>query len=558
MKKIHLQRMSGVSKTRILFCGEASWLATGYATYNREIIRRLHATGKYEIAEMGAYGNSEEPKAKELPWKFYGVLPTNAEEKRIYESSKINQFGAYKFDAVVADFQPDIIFDPRDPWMFGHIQNSRFRSNYKTVFMPTVDSAPQKKEWIEKIFKKTDVITTYSRYGKRVLEEEGVKVAAVTSPGVDLEVFSPKDRKEARNEWDLPLTNKVLVIGTVMRNQKRKLFPDLFEAYMEMRRRYPEDPAVKHSALLCHTSWPDVGWDLPELIRRNQIQRHVIFTYTCDSCHGAFLSWIITTNPNGVGRCVLCGEMAAHMPNTHNMVDDKTLARVFQSMDIYVQPSICEGWGLPIVEAKACGIPTIIQNYSAMEDHVENPGGLELKVGRFYTEAETMAIRSLPDHDDLIDKMYTLLRSAKKRKKIGKAGRKCAEEMHNWDLTAGKLEKIFDEIELENRLDTWDRRPSMKIISQLRIPENLPNEQFVMACYRNILDREPDEQGFKHWLKQLAGGASRQDVVNFFRNENITHNKFEQIRWGKSLARRGFNPRQNIMLDTYSLPGTIV
>lgn len=550
--------MSRMRKRRILFCGEASWLATGFATYNREIMKRLHATGKFEIAEMGSYGASSEPKAQALPWKFYGVLPTSAEEEKLYRSQRINHFGAYKFDAVVANFQPDIVFDARDPWMTKHIVDSRFKSNFKTILMPTVDSAPQRKEWIDGIFKKADAITAYSRYGKRVLEQDGIKVSAVTSPGVDLDVFCPKDRAEARNEWQLPLTQKVLVIGTVMRNQKRKLFPDLFEAYMEMRRRYPNDPAVKHSALLCHTSWPDVGWDIPELIKRSQIQRHVIFTYTCDSCKGSFLSWIISSDKSGVGRCALCGKMSAHMPNTHSMVSDEVLARVYQSMDIYIQPSICEGWALPIVEAKACGKPTICSNYSAMEDHVENPGGVELKIGRFYTEAETMSVRSLPDHEDMIQKMLELLRSAKKRRKLGDAARKCAEEMHNWDAPAATLEKLFEEIEIHDRSATWDLRPAIKIIGQPQIPQNASNEQFVLACYRSILEREPDEPGFKHWLSQLQKGMGRQEIINYFMNENVGHNKFEEIRWKNSLALRGFDPEGTVSLESRNLPGLIV
>jgi len=32
-------------KKRILFCGEATYLNTGYATYLREIISRLYSTG---------------------------------------------------------------------------------------------------------------------------------------------------------------------------------------------------------------------------------------------------------------------------------------------------------------------------------------------------------------------------------------------------------------------------------------------------------------------------------------------------------------------------------
>ena len=49
------------------------------------------------------------------------------------------------------------------------------------------------------------------------------------------------------------------VIGTVMRNQRRKLFPELFEAFGK----YLKKTQDKNTYLYCHTSYPDNGWDLP-------------------------------------------------------------------------------------------------------------------------------------------------------------------------------------------------------------------------------------------------------------------------------------------------------
>ena len=62
-------------KKRILFCSEATFLNTGYATYTREILNYLYSTGKYELAEMSAYGERNDPRAANIPWKFYGVMP---------------------------------------------------------------------------------------------------------------------------------------------------------------------------------------------------------------------------------------------------------------------------------------------------------------------------------------------------------------------------------------------------------------------------------------------------------------------------------------------------
>lgn len=47
-------------KKRILFCSEATYLNTGYATYTREILNYLDSTGKYEIAELASYGTLED------------------------------------------------------------------------------------------------------------------------------------------------------------------------------------------------------------------------------------------------------------------------------------------------------------------------------------------------------------------------------------------------------------------------------------------------------------------------------------------------------------------
>jgi glycosyltransferase involved in cell wall biosynthesis len=544
-------------KKRILFCGESSWLSTGFATYNREIISRIYATGKYEVAEFGSYGATDSKEALELPWKFYGNLPRNQEEADIYKSNPVNQFGVYKFDAVVADFQPDCIFDARDPWMIEHILKSQFRNNYKVVITPTVDSAPQKCEWVDNIFKKADIVTTYSRFGKKVLQSQGVKITNVTSPGVNLELFTPKNRTEVRSEWGLQ--KELKIIGTVMRNQKRKCFPELFEAYSRLRKKHGHLKEIKSSVLLCHTSWPDVGWDIPELIRRNNLNRHVIFTYKCDGCNRCFFSWFIPSEgKSGMGKCIFCGDMKAHMPNTHNGVSSEELSDIYNMMDVYVQPAICEGWALPIVEAKACGIPGLYSNYSAMEDHVENGGGLPIDVASFYTEAETMAVRSIPSVQSLVDGLKRLLTKQKQREDMGTAARKCSENLHNWKITADIFDKIFEELDINDRNKTWDKRPEYKIFNERTLPTNLNNEQFVMACYNLILGRNPDSEGFNNWMNSLAKGATREGVEAFFRNEGKNHNKFEEIRWNRSLQIRGFDPTSGLNIKSISLYGALV
>jgi len=547
-------------KKRILISGEASFLSTGFANFNSELLKRLHKTGKYILAEVGSSAPPNCPESKQLPWSFYGIMPINEHEKKIYDSHPQNPFGKYKIDAILADFQPDIVFDPRDPWMMEHLQASRFRSNYKLFLMPTVDSAPQKKQWIKGLFKKADVVTTYSRYGKRVLEAEGVKVFDITSPGVDLNIWRPLPHIEIRDKFILKKT--LLIFGTVMRNQKRKLYPDLFEAYVRLRKKWitPQKIAkikkkviagrkltederkamrIQHSALFCHTSWPDMGWNIPHLVERFNLQRHILFTYKCDSCGYVYVHWFSPSTAQGITTCRKCGKAAAHMPGTHSGVSEKDLIELFNLIDIYVHPAICEGWGLPIMESKACGVAGLYQNYSAMEDHVENGGGLPIKVQRLYHEAETEAIRSMPDISDMMKKMELLAFNENKRNKLAKQARACAERMHSLDLTANKIECILDELEILNRDSTWDKLPRFETVTAERPGNNISDETFVRWCYTNILAREPEDKGFTDWMASLKKGTSRDNVEAFFRDQVDGRNKFEEARWKKSLAIRG-------------------
>lgn len=448
----------------------------------------------------------------------------------------------------------------RDPWMFEHLGSAKFRDNYKLVLMPTVDSAPQRAEWIKGIFTNADVLTTYSRFGKRILEAAALNVQDVTSPGVDLDKFKPLDKQYVRDKFCIQ--NSLFIFGTVMRNQKRKLFPDLFDAYAKLRFKHAVRQRVarakdkikkgkklstmekhalriEHSVLYCHTSWPDIGWDIPQYLGRTQLQRHVIFTYKCDACGKVFASWFTPCDKKGMCVCRICGAPKAHMPTTHNGIDEKDLIEVFNLFDVYIQPAICEGWGLPIMESKACGIPGLYQNYSAMEDHVENGGGLPIKVQRLYHEAETTAKRSLPDIDDMASKMEMLAFDDEKRTRLGKQARSCAERMHNWDSTADKLDKIFSDIEINDRGKTWDRPPEFQLVTNESPPQNCSDEEFINWLYINILGREAEEQGFADWINSLRNGGNRLEVEAFFREQINAHNKFEEVRWMHSLKNRG-------------------
>lgn len=338
-------------KRRILFSTEASFLHTGFSTYLRELFLRLNSTNKYELAEMGSYSHAPEldPRARQVPWKFYHVLPSNPVEEREYKKDyRENQFGKWKLPYVLLDFKPDIILLNRDHWMDNYVLKSPLRENCLVYWMPTVDGFPQKWQWI-KDYGMLDGLFTYSWFGKKVLEEQsrcalarryGMKplnVLDVIQPGVDLNKFKPIPRNEVLKAFNIPDPSFGFV-GTVMRNQPRKLFPRIVESFRMFKEQYPcESNKV---FLLLHTSYPDVGWDIPEFIRQNGLEDCVVWSYRCRACGNiAISSW--RGSPTD---CPICKTKESFTtPNTQFGYDDEQFNLIYNIMDVYIQGTIAEG-----------------------------------------------------------------------------------------------------------------------------------------------------------------------------------------------------------------------
>lgn len=57
-------------------------------------------------------------------------------------------------------------------------------------------------------------------------------------------------------------------------------------------------------------------------------------------------------------------------------LDDKELIQMYNLCKVYVFPSICEGFGLPVLEAMSCGAPVIGSNVTSLPEVIGNPDAL--------------------------------------------------------------------------------------------------------------------------------------------------------------------------------------
>jgi glycosyltransferase involved in cell wall biosynthesis len=49
-------------------------------------------------------------------------------------------------------------------------------------------------------------------------------------------------------------------------------------------------------------------------------------------------------------------------------LDSEYMAMIYSASDVLVMPSHCEGFGVPLIEAQACGLPVVTVAYSAMPE----------------------------------------------------------------------------------------------------------------------------------------------------------------------------------------------
>lgn len=534
-----------MTKSRVLFASEYSQLNTGYAVYIREILKQMAATGKYELAEHAAYCGREN--YVKLPWKVYPNIPDNEQEGEVYKRDPANQFGKWRFDRVCLDFKPDFVLACRDPWMDQHVYQSHYRDFFHLIGLAPVDSAPQRSYWFED-FASADAMLTFTKWGRQVLDEEGgglVNTVGDAPICVD-PVFAPVKDKRAHKE-KMGLNTNSLIIGTVMRNQKRKLYPDLFQAFAELRKCVNKTIA-DNLYLLIFTRYPDMGWEIPNLITNFGLSDKVVAAYICEECKYYFIDFFRDAKT----LCPKCKKYSCSMPGVKLGLDNESLAKVYNCMDLYVQWANAEGFGGPLVEAAGCGLPIVGMDYASISEVGRNLGAYLIPPGGLAKEMETGAYRAYSNTEGLTKELKRLVEQP--RELLEKRGHKSRENLEkyysSWEKTAKVWMDYIDGAQLSGLQGKWNSPP--RIVEPVQsIPKFKNNHEFVTWSILNILGRPELLYSKKHieWVCALnvegemvpvpgeMGGSKLLEVrpehlMKLFQKMAADRNRLEQVRTG--------------------------
>jgi len=272
------------------------------------------------------------------------------------------------------------------------------RRRTKFITYIPFDGSPIFSPWLDQL-QVADASVFCSRFAMNEVKDRRSFIRSKYIPhGVDTKAFSPiteQERKEYRSK--LPLKENAFLIGMVARNQARKDYPQLFRA---IKLAADKIPGLQ---CLCHCLVRDQGWDLQDLAKQIGIADRIIFNQSL-------------TAPN-------------------SGVSEEEMRLLYGSLDLFVLATQGEGFGIPIVEAMACGVPVLTNDYAAGREMVEWSGGGELLKSEmtYYRGGDHNICRPITSEKDIADRLYDLYKNPEKREKYGKAGRAFVEKEISWE-----------------------------------------------------------------------------------------------------------------------------
>ena len=108
------------------------------------------------------------------------------------------------------------------------------------------------------------------------------------------------------------------------------------------------------------------------------------------------------------------------------------LVRHYCRAQLSVCPSLYEGFGLPVAEAMACGLPVVATSGGALPEVVED--GV---TGILVPPADARALAEATD---------SLMRDAQLRRRMGQAGRQRILEKFSWRKAALQTEAVYQQV----------------------------------------------------------------------------------------------------------------
>jgi glycosyltransferase involved in cell wall biosynthesis len=329
---------------KVLLHSNAPWAPTGYGQQVKLFAPRL--AEHYELAISSFYGLEGD----RLNWDGIQVFPGLGGE---FGNDYLVKNAERYFGGAA---RAGLILTLMDVWVL----RPDVISQLNVASWAPVDHEPAPPAVIEYFRRSGAIPIAMTRFG----QEELIEFDPLYVPhGVDTSVFKPYPQAEAREQ--VGADKDAFIVGMVAANKgnpSRKNFDQAFQAFKALHNKHSDARLYLHTEL----SGRFEGVNLPRLLRDLGIPEGAVIS--CDQYR------------------------SLHLP-----FSQETMAETYSSLDVLLSPSAGEGFGIPVIEAQACGVPVIVSDFSAQPELIG--AGWKVSGERFYTPIGAWQFR--PDIADI-------------------------------------------------------------------------------------------------------------------------------------------------------------
>lgn len=343
-----------------MFSSNSPWTNTGYGMQCKNVTTRLKDKG-YDLAVLAFHGHAGSP----INWNGIQIYGANT-----------HPFGFDVMRAHADNFKADVIISNFDAW----IMETSMLFDKKWVAWFPIDSEPCPPLVVEKV-KQAFHRIVWTKFGMREMDKIGLDYDYVPY-GVDTENFKPVDKVEARKTANMPQDK--FIVGMVAMNKgypSRKAFYENILAFKKFHDKH------KDSLLYMHTldgSRPN-GETLD------------LKAY----CESLGLK---------IGEDVAFAEQYSYVLG----YPENAMTTLYNAFDVHLLVSMGEGFGMPQLEAQACGVPVICGDWTAMPELLFSGWKVDKKDA---TPMYTMqnSYQFIPHVDAIVDKLELAYKHAGKK-----------------------------------------------------------------------------------------------------------------------------------------------
>jgi glycosyltransferase involved in cell wall biosynthesis len=262
-----------------------------------------------------------------------------------------------------------------------------------------------------------DMPVAMSEFGRTQMLERDIESAMIYH-AVDTDVFTPGDGGEWRKMSGIP--EDVFLVGMVMANKgDRKQYPLHLEAIKQFSEKNPDLDVRAY----IHTEPTSMmgGWDMKSLAAKLGLTGKVYATNQYDTS-------VVPLSP-------------------------ERMAMMYRSFNVLMNCSAGEGFGIPIVEAQACGVPVVTHGVTAMP---------EITVNGYTVESATRGLAShygwqfTPSVEDMVYRLDCVYRMSDS--KSAAIGREWVESYCSVPVVAAQWDALLRGLEHDLQGDREESR----------------------------------------------------------------------------------------------------